>query len=102
MNSYDMIIRPVLSEKSFASIKGDAKTRGKMYTFEVHKDATKPQIKKAVEEIFKVKVEKVNTANYDGKPKRQGRTEGTRPSWKKAYVQITDDSKPIEFFESLQ
>jgi large subunit ribosomal protein L23 len=96
MNNYEIIIRPVLSEKSFASIKA------KMYTFEVHKDATKTQIKKAIEEIFKVKVEKVNTARYDGKPKRQGRTEGATASWKKAYVQLTADSKPIEFFESLQ
>jgi len=102
MNNYQIIIRPILSEKSFASIKGDAKTRGKMYTFEVHKDATKPQIKKAIEEIFKVKVEKVNTANYDGKPKRHGRDEGTTRAWKKAYVQLTKDSKAIEFFESLQ
>ena len=96
MNNYDIIIRPILSEKSFADIKG------KKYTFEVQKNATKPQIKKAVEEIFKVKVEKVNTAKYDGKIKRQGRTEGARPDWKKAYVQLTADSKAIEFFESLQ
>jgi len=96
MKGYDIIIRPVLSEKSFATIKQ------KMYTFEVHKDATKPQIKKAIEDIFKVKVEKVNTANYDGKPKRHGRHEGTTASWKKAYVQLTKESKPIEFFESLQ
>jgi len=73
-----------------------------MYTFEVHKSATKDRIKKAVEEIFKVKVEKVNTARYDGKPKRQGRTAGTTAAWKKAYVQLTAESKAIEFFESLQ
>ena len=96
MNSYDIIIRPILSEKSFATIKA------KMYTFEVHRDATKSQIKRAVEEIFKVKVEKVNIANYKGKPKRHGRHEGTTASWKKAYVQVSQDSKPIEFFESLQ
>ena len=96
MNSYDIIIRPILSEKSFATIKQ------KMYTFEVHKDATKPQIKKAIEEIFKVKVESVNVANFKGKPKRQGRTTGKTSAWKKAYVQLTIESKPIEFFESLQ
>ena len=96
MNNYDIIIRPILSEKAFADIKG------KKYTFEVRKDATKDQIKKAVEEIFKVKVEKVNTARYDGKIKRQGRHEGARADWKKAYVQLTKDSKAIEFFESLQ
>jgi len=96
MNSYDIIIRPILSEKSFATIKD------KMYTFEVHYHATKPQIKKAVEEIFKVKVDKVNVAKYDGKPKRHGRNEGTTARWKKAYVQVSAESKPIEFFESLQ
>jgi large subunit ribosomal protein L23 len=97
MNGYDIIIRPILSEKSFATIKT------KKYTFEVAKNATKSQIKAAIEEIFKgVKVAKVNTARYDGKPKRQGRTEGTTASWKKAYVQLTPDSKPIEFFEGLQ
>jgi len=96
MNKYDVIIRPILSEKSFADVKN------MKYTFVVAKDADKFQIKKAVEEIFKVKVEKVNTARYDGKIKRQGRTEGKRPDWKKAYVQLTKDSKPIEFFEGLQ
>ena len=96
MNNYDVIIRPILSEKSFADVKS------KKYTFEVRKDATKDRIKKAIEEIFKVKVAKVTTARYDGKVKRQGRTEGKRPDWKKAYVQLTEDSKPIEFFESLQ
>ena len=96
MNNYDIIIRPILSEKAFADIKG------KKYTFEVQKDATKEQIKAAVEAIFKVKVEKVNTARYDGKIKRQGKNEGARADWKKAYVQLTKDSKAIEFFESLQ
>lgn len=96
MNSYDIIIRPILSEKSFETIKE------KMYTFEVHKEATKPQIKKAIEEIFKVKVESVNVANFKGKPKRHGRTVGKTADWKKAYVQLTIESKPIEFFESLQ
>jgi len=96
MNNYDVIIRPILSEKSFADVKN------KKYTFEVVKTATKDKIKAAVEAIFNVKVEKVNTARYEGKPKRQGRTEGKRPDWKKAYVQLTQDSKPIEFFEGLQ
>ncbi|MCL2755645.1 MAG: 50S ribosomal protein L23 [Firmicutes bacterium] len=96
MNVYDIIIKPVLSEKSFAGI------NSKNYTFKVHKDATKPQVKKAVEEIFKVKVEKVNIANYKGKPKRQGRHEGKQSDWKKAYVWLTKESKAIEFFEGLQ
>jgi len=96
MNAYDIIIKPVLSEKSFAGV------AGKDYTFKVHPDATKSQIKAAVETVFKgVTVERVNVANYKGKPKRQGRTSGTRSAWKKAYVKLTPDSKAIEFFESL-
>lgn len=95
MIAHDIIKRPILSEKSYADIKN------KRYTFEVDPKATKTQIKAAVEEIFKVKVEKVNTANYDGKLKRQGRTQGYTPAYKKAIVQLTSGSKAIEFFESL-
>lgn len=95
MTAYDVIIRPILSEKSYDGI------QDKIYTFEVRKDANKTQIKMAVEEIFKVKVQKVNTANVQGKLKRMGRSEGRRPSYKKAIVQLTADSKAIEFFESL-
>ena len=95
MTAYDIIIKPILSEKSYDGI------ANKKYTFMVHPDATKTQIKNAVEEIFEVKVEKVNTINVTGKMKRMGRTEGRRPSYKKAYVQLTDESKSIEFFESL-
>ena len=71
------------------------------YTFKVDKRATKSDIKRAVEEIFGVKVAKVNTVNCDGKIKRMGRSEGRTPSFKKAYVQLTADSKRIEFFDSL-
>lgn len=95
MNSYDIIRRPVLTEKSYAGI--PAKT----YTFEVAKCANKVEIKNAVEEIFGVKVEKVTTATVKGKLKRQGRNEGHTPDWKKATVSLTADSKAIEFFESL-
>ena len=95
MNSYDIIRRPVLTEKSYAGI--PAKT----YTFEVAKSANKVEIKKAVEEIFGVKVENVTTATVKGKTRRQGRTEGKTPDWKKATVRRTSDSKAIEFFESL-
>ena len=95
MIAHDIIKRPILSEKSYADIKN------KRYTFEVDTAATKTQIKAAVEEIFKVKVQKVNTANIDGKLKRQGRTQGYTPAYKKAIVQLTSGSKPIEFFESL-
>ena len=95
MSSYDIIIRPVLTEKSYAGI--PAKT----YTFEVAKSANKVQIANAVEEIFGVKVENVTTAIVKGKLKRQGRTQGRTPDWKKATVRLTSDSKAIEFFESL-
>lgn len=95
MNKYDIIVSPMLTEKSYDGI------QAKRYTFKVDKRATKTQIKVAVEDIFGVKVEKVNTANYDGKKKRMGRYEGMTSSYKKAIVQLSKDSKPIEFFESL-
>lgn len=95
MNSYDIIRRPVLTEKSYAGI--PAKT----YTFEVAKSANKVEIKRAVEEIFGVKVESVTTSIIKGKLKRQGRTQGHTPDWKKATVRLTAESKAIEFFESL-
>lgn len=95
MEARDIIIRPVLTEKSYAGI------QNKKYVFEVDKRATKSQIKNAVEQIFDVKVEKVNTVNVDGKLKRQGRTQGYTADFKKAYVKLTADSKSIEFFDSL-
>ena len=95
MTAYDIIIEPILSEKSYDGI------ANKRYTFKVVKSATKTQIKAAVEQIFQVKVDKVNTSNYDGKVKRMGRNEGRRSAFKKAIVTLTGDSKAIEFFESL-
>ncbi|MBQ8468506.1 MAG: 50S ribosomal protein L23 [Clostridia bacterium] len=95
MFAQDVIIRPVLTEKSYADI------ANKKYTFEVAKDANKTQIKQAVETLFKVKVKSVNTANVFGKIKRQGRFEGLTGNYKKAIVQLTSDSKSIEFFDSL-
>lgn len=95
MTAHDIIIKPLLSEKSYAGI------QDKKYSFIVAKDANKTQIKLAVEEIFGVKVEKVNTANMRGKLKRQGRYEGYTPAYKKAIVQLKKDSKSIEFFDSL-
>ena len=73
----------------------------KKYTFVVDKSANKSEIKKAVEEVFGVKVKSVNTTNVNGKLKRQGKTQGYRSDYKKAYVTLTADSKAIEFFESL-
>lgn len=95
MKAYDIIIKPVLSEKSYDGI------AIKDYTFIVAKAANKTEIKNAVEEIFNVKVDRVNVVNYQGKIKRMGKTQGRRSSFKKAFVKLTQDSKPIEFFESL-
>ena len=95
MTAYDIIIEPILSENSYDGI------ANKRYTFKVVKSATKTQIKAAVEQIFQVKVDKVNTSNYDGKLKRMGRNEGYTPDRKKAIVTLKKDSKPIEFFNSL-
>lgn len=94
MTVYDIIIGPILTGKSYDSIPA------KRYTFKVVKTATKTQVKKAVEQIFGVKVDKVNTSNYDGKVKRMGRNEGRRSAYKKAIVTLSADSKSIEFFDS--
>ena len=96
MNAYDIIIRPVITERSMAGV------ADKKYVFEVAKNAGKIEIKKAVEEIFGVKVASVNTLNVPGKAKRLGAGRpGMTRSWKKAYVQLTADSKTIEFFEGM-
>ena len=95
-NVYDIIIRPIITEQSMAAV------ADKKYVFEVAPEAGKIEIKNAVETIFGVKVAKVNTINYDGKAKRLGAGRpGQRKSWKKAYVQLTEDSKTIEFFEGM-
>ena len=94
--AYDIIIRPVITEKSMEAV------ADKKYVFEVAKDAGKIEIKKAVEEIFGVKVASVNTINMPAKAKRLGAGRpGMTRSWKKAYVQLTADSKTIEFFEGM-
>ncbi len=95
MREHDIIIRPLLTEKSYSG------TSVKKYTFVVDKKANKTEIKLAVEKLFDVQVASVNTANVRGKLKRMGRTEGYTPSYKKAIVQLKADSKPIGFFESL-
>ena len=95
MNAYDIIKKPLVSEKSYAGI------ANKKYVFVVDERADKTQIKAAVEQIFGVEVEKVNVVNVAGKYKRQGRTEGYTAKYKKAYVTLTADSKAIAFFESL-
>ncbi len=96
MTAYDIILRPVVTERSML---GSAE---KKYTFIVHPDANKAMIGQAVEEIFGVKVAKVNTMNYDGKVKRMGAGRpGRRSGYKKAIVKLTEDSKTIEFFEGM-
>ena len=92
----DIVLAPVITENSMAGI------ADKKYTFKVATDATKIDIAKAVEELFGVKVAKVNTINVSGKAKRMGAGRpGTTRSWKKAYVQLTADSKTIEMFEGM-
>ena len=95
MTSHDIIKRPIITEQSMEQV------ADKNYTFEVAKSANKIQIKKAVEEIFDVKVEKVTTMRVVGKVKRMGAHSGKRPDWKKATVKLTEDSKTIEFFEGM-
>ena len=93
--SYDVILKPVISETSMA----DAQV--KKYTFKVAVDANKTEVKNAIEEIFDVEVKKVNIMNIKGKLKRMGRTAGYTAASKKAIVTLTADSKEIEFFQSL-
>ncbi|MCQ2770784.1 MAG: 50S ribosomal protein L23 [Clostridia bacterium] len=93
--SHDIIIRPIISEKS---LKG---TADKRYTFEVLPDATKPEIANAVEEVFGVKVVAVNTVNMKKKPKALGVHSGYTKAWKKAIVTLSQDSKSIEFFDGM-
>ena len=96
MNAYDVILRPVITEQSMESV------ADKKYVFQVAIDADKTQIKAAVEEIFGVKVAKVNTVRMQGKVKRTGAyPAGRRAAYKKAIVTLTADSKTIEFFEGM-
>ncbi|NLY20332.1 MAG: 50S ribosomal protein L23 [Tissierellia bacterium] len=94
--NYDIIIRPIITERSMDDMEFNK------YTFVVAKDATKPEIKRAIESIFDVTVEKVTTQNRYGKLKRQGMTSGRRPSWEKAIVKLAEGSKSIEFFEGME
>lgn len=91
----DIILRPIITEASMEN------AMYKKYTFRVAKDANKIEIKKACEELFGVEVAKVNTINVRGHQRRQGRFVGYTPSWKKAIVTLTEDSKTIEFFDGM-
>ena len=93
--AYDIIKRPIVTEQSMML------ATEKKYTFEVAKNATKVDVARAVEELFGVKVAKVNTLNVRGHFRRQGRSEGYTSAWKKAVVTLTEDSKTIEFFEGM-
>ena len=91
----DIVIRPIITE---ASMDG---TTIRKYTFEVDKSANKIEIAKAIETLFKVEVQKVNTSHVHGKLRRQGKFEGYTPSWKKAVVTLKEKSKSIEIFEGM-
>jgi len=94
-NPHDVIIKPLVTEESMMQI------ADKKYTFAVDRRANKTEVRNAIEKIFGVKVEKVNTMNMSGKFKRMGRTAGKRSDWKKAIVTLTADSKEIELFEGM-
>jgi large subunit ribosomal protein L23 len=93
MNEYDIVLRPIITEKSTL-----LKDAGNQYIFEVQRDANKIEIKKAVEKLFKVKVVSVNISNMLGKKKRLGRFEGKKADWKKAVVKLSPKDK-ITIFE---
>ena len=95
MDPHQVIIRPVISEKSYGLIE-----TANQYTFQVDKRANKNQIKRAVESAFDVRVRKVNTSNVKSKPKRQGLTRGRTTTWKKAVVRLVDGER-IELFEGV-
>jgi large subunit ribosomal protein L23 len=94
MNRYDVIIRPVVTEKGVTKKEGE-----RTLCFEVAKGATKTDIKSAVEGIFKVKVADVRTATFEGKLRRRGRYSGYRSDWKKAYVRLKEGQKLPEYAE---
>lgn len=91
----DIIIKPIITEKAMDGV------QEKKYVFQVAKSANKIEIKKAVEELFNVSVEKVTTVNVTGKFKRMGVHRGKRPDTKKAYVLLKENSKTIEFFDGM-
>ena len=94
MNIHEVIVRPVVTEKGV-----DKKDSERTLCFEVSADANKTQVKAAVEKLFKVKVEEVRTANFDGKLRRRGRFAGYRSDWKKAYVKLKAGQKVPDFAE---
>ena len=94
MNLYQVILKPLVTEKGV-----DKKDNERTLCFQVAAGANKTQVKAAVEKLFKVKVEEVRTANFEGKLRRRGKFAGYRPEWKKAYVRLKADQKVPEFAE---
>jgi large subunit ribosomal protein L23 len=106
MNVWEVLKSPVVTEKSVilkedSSDENSDRVQGQVLTFRVDRKAGKVDIKKAVEEIFNVKVAAVRTVNYDGKVKRRGRLEGRRPNWKKAYVTLRKGEPMVDYAEAI-
>lgn len=103
MNVWDVLKSPVVSEKSvlLKEITTDEEDAGQVLTFRVDRKAGKTEIRRAVEEIFGVKVAAVRTVNYEGKLKRRGRIEGRRPDWKKAYVTLRKGEATVDYAEAI-
>lgn len=103
---WDILKSPVITEKSVilkeeSTDADDERNQGQVLTFRVDRKAGKPEIKKAVEEIFNVKVASVRTIQYEGKMKRRGRQEGRRPDWKKAYVTLRKGEPTVDYAEAI-
>ncbi|HQU82157.1 MAG TPA: 50S ribosomal protein L23 [Pyrinomonadaceae bacterium] len=107
VNVWDVLKSPVVTEKSvilkeISSDENDTdRNEGQILTFRVDRKAGKDDIRKAVEEIFNVKVSKVRTVQYEGKMKKRGRFEGRRPSWKKAYVTLKKGEPMVDYAEAI-
>lgn len=106
LNVWDVLKSPVVTEKSVilkedSNEEAEGRKNGQVLTFKVARNAAKPDIKKAVEEIFNVKVAAVRTVQYDGKVKRRGRIEGRRPAWKKAYVTLRKGEPTVDYAEAI-
>ena len=97
---WDIIKSPVITEKALVA-KEETQDARQLLTFRVDRQATKPEIKSAVETIFQVQVDAVRTINYMGKIKRRGRYAGRRPAWKKAYVTLKQGEKPLDYGEAI-
>jgi len=95
-DAYHIILKPIITEKSTR-----LKEKNRVVCFQVARRANKTEIKKAVEQLFKVKVESVRTQNKVGKWRRVGRSQGQRSDWKKAYVKLKEGEKMIEYFEAV-